>query len=176
MPTKEQLENRKKLVAEVRVLRNSKLYFRHHGYAYRGEDGECSVCILGSLIAASMRPKGEYGHFFESPISTTRAVLGDDDVFGRRWAHSAVAKLCGLSVLDAYTLEAVYEKSSGMMVLHGMDATEIDSVEDLLWRLGKAWTLRGRTDDEVAELLLQILEKSADHPKGELTWPEAPGC
>lgn len=171
MPTKEQLENRKKLVAEVRTLRNSKLYFRHDGYAHRDEDGACTVCILGSLIAASMVPEGRYAHFFEAPIDTTSQVLGSR-VFGAGWAQSAVMKLCGLSALDAYTLEAVYEKSSRMMGLHGMDDTEIDSVEDLLWGLDKVWSLKGRTDDEVAELLLQILEKSADHPEGELIWPE----
>lgn len=160
MPTKEQLQNRKDLVREVRLLRGNKLVFGHEGYVQApAAPGEpCVVCLLGSLFTASMNRDNKYEEFIEAPWR-----LGG-------WTHTAVMELCGLSSLQAYTLEAVYESTTGTMRANHLPYEEIEEVEDLVSRFEDETNLYDGTDDQTAEFILGVLEASADHPEGALVW------
>lgn len=170
MPTKEQLENRKKIVAEVRAIKGPKILFGHEGYVGTpNRQGQCTVCLLGSLVAASMNLDNQYDEFVKEPWHSIHKKYNvPSRLIG--WTHHAVMETCGLSRLQSYTLEAVYECTTGTMRANHLLYEEIEEVEDLLRKFEQETNLYDGTAEQVAEFILGVLEASADHPEGELVW------
>lgn len=178
MPTKEQLQNRKDLVQEVRLLRGKKLVFGHEGYVQApAAPGEpCVVCLLGSLITASMNRDNKYEEFIEAPWHAIQARFVPDSGEARGWTHQALVELCGLTRLQAYTLEAVYESTANTMQAHMLLDEDIEAVRKLVSRFEDETNLYDGTDDQTAEFILGVLEASADHPEGALVWFKGEGA
>ncbi len=171
-PTKEQLEFRKKLVAEVRLLTDKTIYFRHNGYIDVVGDHaheRCDVCALGALVVAGMELHGQLDSLGDDTrvnIERVQQVLGLPDNPQGRYAHNAVQSMTGLSLLDVLTIEAIYEQHPNVM--QGL-ATQKEIAEVI----ALAYLCAKRTNYNTAnrvELILQVLEKSADHPEGKLDW------